>query len=387
MKKITVLLIILVLIPSLSGCNSTKQEVDKLSLVLAAGFDLGKDNQYIATIQILNPNKNPSGSSIGNKGSQQNQSDVIVYSMEGRSPRDAISKLSTELGNNLFFGHSKYTVIGKDLAETGMDLIADTLLRNYDTRANTIMLIANGKASDIISATTSENKISANVVEQLIKLQKNYGYAPVVSRLDFANSLYNKNSAPVLGVISMEKNNEYATLKLAGTAIFDKNKLAGFMDMYQTRGMQWIKGNVKDGSVAVPLPNKKIVVFSILSSKSKIKSKIENGKLVMEISVKEEGNVVEMTAPFDPMKNYKDMDTLSSLQSHAIEGEIQTALEAAQKQYGLDIFNFSGTIKREHPEYWNKIEKDWNKLFPDIKVKVYVNAEVKRTGFFSKSIK
>lgn len=382
MRKIIAVLMILILTISLAGCKGTKHEINKLAVVLAVGFDLSIDNKYILTVQVLSTQKNSSNS----MGGQQNQSDVIVYSMEGVTPRDAISKLSTELGSPLFFGHSKYTVIGKDLAQDGMDLYIDSSLRSQNTRANTPLLVTNGKASDIVRTITSENKIPAIVVDQLIKLQANYGYAPIVSRLDFINALYSKKSAAIIGVINLKKNNEYDTLKLAGTAVFDGDKLVGFMDMYQTRGMQWMRGKVKNGSVVVHLPDKKIVAFSILTAKSKIKPVIENGKLTMEVNIKEEGNIEEMTAPFDPMKNHKDMDRLSKLQSEAIEKEVRISLEVAQNQYKLDIFNFSGIVKREKPEYWSKIEKDWDSIFPNIKVKVYVDSSVKRPGLFSKSI-
>ena len=209
---------------------------------------------------------------------------------------------------------------------------------------------------------------------------------PVINRVDFANALYNKTSAPIMGVINVQNENGNNVFNLAGTAVFHKDKLIGFMDMYQTRGMQWIKGKVKSGEVVVDLPDKKKVVFPLISSKSKIKSIIKNGVLTMEVNIKEESNIHEMTENLDTIKDYKLIDKLDKWQSEAIAKEAELAVYAAQKQFKLDIFDFSGVIKRDNPDYWSKIEKNWDSVFPNIKVEINVDAKVRRTGIMSKPI-
>lgn len=388
MKRITSILIIIVFTFSLVGCSESKRELNELALVLAIGWDLTEDNKYLASVQILNSQSDSSTSMSGqNKNGQQISSDVLVYTMKGDTPHDIISKLSTELGKNIFFSHSKYTVIGSDLAKSGLNLLVDSLLRHTDAREDNILLVTKGKASDIIKTITSEDKIPANVVKNLIRLQLNYGYIPVISRLNFANALYDKTSAPILGVINLQKDTTSNIFNLSGTAVFNKDKLVGFMDMYQTRGMQWIRGDVKTGTILVHLPDNKIINFQILTVKSKIKSIIKDGTLIMEVNISEEGNIHEMTENLDPMKDYKVMDNLSNLQSEAIAKEAKLAVYAAQKQFKLDIFDFSGIIKRDNPDYWNKIENNWDNIFPNIKVEINVNSSVKRPGFISKPIK
>jgi spore germination protein KC len=387
MKKIVAVLMTLVLIITLVSCKGAKHEINKLAVVLAVGFDLTRDNKYLFTVQVLNTEKESSSSSMGqNKNEQQNPSDVIVYSMEGETPNDAITKLNRQLANTLFFGHTKYTVIGNDLAQAGMALFVDEALRGYDRRVDSILLVTEGRAQDIVKIVTNEDKIPANVVNGLIKNQANCGYIPVVSRMNFANALYSKTAAPTLGVIRLRENNGNKVFDLGGTAVFNKDKLVGYMDINQTRGMQWINGKVKNGNIAVSLPNNNFVDFYILTGKSKIKSKMENGELVIEIKIKEEGNIQTITMPVDPMKDYKIMDKFSEIQGDAIEKEAILALQAAQKKYKLDIFDFSGVIKRDNPEYWNKIQKNWSDVFPNLKVKIYVDAKVRRPGLISKPV-
>ena len=151
MKKIISILSIIFFTFSLVGCIEAKTELNNLSVVLADGFDLTKDNKYLLTVQVLSTQKNSSSSMGGqSKGGQQISSDIIVYSVEGETPTDAISKLSIKFGNELFFGHSKYMVIGKDLAQAKLDLLVDAMLRGHDTRLDNVLLVTKGKASDIV---------------------------------------------------------------------------------------------------------------------------------------------------------------------------------------------------------------------------------------------
>lgn len=386
MKKLISILIIIVFTFSLVGCKESKQEIDKLAVVLATGLDLTEDNKYLITVQILNAQKS-AGGSMGNprSGEGQNPADVIFYSAEGDTIDDSIAKMSVKLGNSLFF-HSKYTVIGKKLAQYGMELTIDALTRGFDTRLGNVLLVTGGNASDIVKNVTSEDKIPANTVEKLINIQGKYGYCPIINRVKFVNSLYNGTSAPITGVINLKRNDGNIVFDLSGTAVFDKNKLVGFMDMYETRGMQWTKSGVKSGEIVTYFPDNKIIDFTILDSKGKSKFVLKNGKPVIKIDITVKSNLYQTTEKIDPVKNYKVMDELNDLQSAAVIREVQLSAYAAQKQFKLDILNFSGAIKRDNPDYWSKIEKNWKEVFPNIKVEINVNSQVKRPGLISKPI-
>lgn len=389
MKKYYFIFIILIFAFSTTSCKGTKREIEKLAVVMASGVDITSAGKYIFTIQVLNPQKESLGSmGAGSSGGQQILSEVMIYSAIGNSPVDAINHLSIILGKSLIFGHSKYVVVGKDLAQSGLYLLMDILHRIYNIRPDKPVFVTRGKASDIISAKTNEDKIPADVIDNLSKIQSIAGYAPVVSRLDFVDALSSKSAAPILGVIDLNKNNHIdGAFTMAGTAVFRKDKLAGFMDINETRGMQWIMGRVKSGGITVSLKNNGIITFDIITSQSKIKPVIKNNNITMLVTIKETGNIIEMSDTLDPMKNPKIMDDLSKLQDKAIEKEAKLALNAAQNKFRADIFDFGGIIYRNNPVFWKKIENDWENIFPNIKVKIKVISSLKRPGIISKPIR
>lgn len=386
MKKLISIFIIVIFTITFTGCKESKQEINQMGVVLTSGFDLSPDGKYIFTVQILNTQ---SGSSAGSKQDvQQGSSDVVIFTSLGDSPLTATTNLAENYGKPLFFGHSKYVILGEKLAESGVSLFMDAVFRIRTTRPDTIILITKGKASDIVKAAVPDEKIPADKIENLAMFQSSKGFSPMVSRLQFANVLLNKTSAPILGLVDMK--NEFNTdnvFDLSGTAVFKNDKLIGYMDINETRGMQWINGKVQTGTIKANLPDGNVVNFYILKSKSKIKPILKNGSLSMQINIKEEGNLIELSAPLNPMENYKVMDELSTFQSNAIKSEVLLALNTAQKKYKADVFHFGEIINENYPDFWDKIKSNWPSIFPNLKIDVNITSQVKRPGIISKPMK
>lgn len=388
MKKLISIFMIIITTISATGCKGIKQEIETLAVVMASGYDLIEDNTYMITVQILNTQKESSSKMGSQKGvSGQIQTDVLVYSATGISPFDAIKNISTILGKPLFWGHSEFTVLGQELAEAGLSLYIDASLRSALIRPNTPLLVTKGRASNIISNVTKDSKIPADAIENLMKTQEITGLSPVVSRLDFVNALSSKTGTSILGVVEMN-NMQYtdAKFKMAGTAVFKKDKLIGYLNAKETRGMQWIRGKVKTGSISFLNQANEIVTFEILKASSKVKPILKDDSVIMQISINEKGNLKEINANLNPMENYKVMDELNEVQEKAIKKEIELALNAAQKELNADIFDFGGIIYRSYPEVWKKLENNWEHIFPTIEVDINVNSNLQRPGMISKPI-
>lgn len=386
MKRFISIFILITFIFTLSGCRKSKQELNELGVVLNSGFDLSSDGKYIFTAQILNTQGDTAATSKNN--TNETSSDVVVFSALGDTPYSAANNLGESYGKPLFFGHSRYIVLGENLASSGLSLFIDSLLRIRTTRPDTLLLVTKGMAADIVKASTSNERIPSNEIENIHKFQNVKGYSPMVSGLEFANSLSNKTSAPILGTIALK--NKYGTdntFDVSGTAVFKGDKLIGFMNDTETRGVQWVRGRVQGGIILGYFSPNKLISFFQLQSKSKITPILKGNSISIQIDIKSEGNVVEMSAPLNPMKNHKIMYELNASLSNAIKNEILAALNTAQKKYKLDIFNFGNTIEQKYPDFWNKNKKNWSSIFPNIKIDVNVTSNVNRPGVISKPVK
>lgn len=388
MKKFICIFISITIVFSSAGCMGAKQEVEKLGLVLAIGYDLTPENKYKLTFQVLNPEKESLQTMSSYKSGQQNPTDVIVFSCEGDTPYDAVSHLSTDYGRNLFLGHSECLVIGKELAQSGISIATDTIFRGQQARPDNVLLLAKGEASDILRFEPIDEKIPADSIKNLLKAQSLRGYSPIVSRLDFINALSSKTASPILGVIDINRDfNKENTFDLSGTGVFKKDKLIGYMDINETRGMQWIKGKVKDGTITTTNVDGSKITFFLLTAASKIKPEVENDKVTIKVNINLESDILEMQSNLDPMKNPKVMDDLAELQSEAVKREVKLALNAAQNKFDADIFDFGSLVHKKYPKSWSKLEKNWDNIFPNIKVEVDVSSNIKAPGIISKPIK
>jgi len=386
MKRFISIFILIMILIFTTSCKGTKEELEKLAVAVAIGYDITSEGKYMLTAQILNPQKDSSGGMMGKKaGSQKTATDVVVYDAIGDSISACKGQLTTKLGKELNYGHINFIVIGRKMAESGISVVLDAALRGYKMRPDTPLLVTKGNAFDIIRATSVQDKIPANEVDNILRLQSSFGFTNTVSILNFANALSSKTDSPVTGVINLSKNNDAdETFEVAGTAVFKEDKLIGFMDMNETRGMQWINGKVQLGYITTLSLDEGKVTFEIIRSSSKIKPSIKTDSYIMLINVKEESVIGEMTGVLDPMKAPEIMDRLEMRQNDAITNEIKLAINIAQKKFGADIFGFGEMIHRDYPKEWTYIEGQWKEIFPNLNIEVKVNSRLKRPGYISK---
>lgn len=313
MKKIITLFLILCVLP-LSGCAKIKTELNGLSLVLCSGIDLSEDGRYLYTVEVLNT-QSFQNSSGGNKAQAPT---INIFSSEGYTITEAFNNASIISGKPLFFAHSRLVVVGERLAKYGLSDMMDKLFRHYTIRPDGLIFVTKGNAKDIVSTYTPDQGIPAEKLRNMSNQQKITGYSISYSRLELVKKLTNKSHAAAIGLISLRPDQKFSNrFNMYGAGVFKKDKLVGYLDSSETRGLQWVNGTITNGSIRVPLPNGKRVVFDILNSKSKIKPIIKGNNLTVEINVKEESLISETNNNVDLMKHYKQMDKLAELESNA----------------------------------------------------------------------
>lgn len=388
-KCISILMAVLIAF-SIIGCSKIKVEIEKLSVILALGFDIDSDNMYVLTAQILNIKKESNGN-LGSQSVQQKiPSDVMIFTAKGKTPFEAITNISNYLGKELFYAHGQYVIIGSSLAKHGVNDVINTILRNPEARPNSLLLLTKGKASTIVSAKTVDTTIPANSIKDLVQMQSIKGFSSAISRLTFANALLSRTSAPILDIVDRStkiNNNDDNTFMTAGTAVFHNDKLIGYLNSTETRGINWIKGKVQDGLIVSDSKLNKQVSFSILKSTSKITPIVKGKKITMRITIEQDSNIHELTNNLDPMKNPKVMDELGSIESKTIAKEVNLALNKSQKKLNADVFDFGDILHRSYPQVWRKLYKNWQNIFPTIKIKLKVISNLRSPGKISKPIK
>jgi len=385
--------LILSLTLALGGCWN-RREISSLAFVMAAGLDKGRaDDQVTLTVQILKPGEVRGITGMGGRGSSSSQA-VWVAQMSGQTVFDAVRKFTFLANRKLFWPFSYVLIIGEEMAKAGIAPHIDFFDRDYETRRNLFVAVAKGPAAAVIQARHEQEKIPAQAIEQMIKAGAATSMVPVVRLNDFLKALASKSSQPFAPAVEVfyeekqegevgnetEEEKKVLRFKTGGAAVFKEDKLAGWLDIYETRGLLWVLGKVKSGILVVPAPGRQghDVSLEIIRAESKIKPELKDGRVIITVEVKEDSNLGDQTLPED-LARPEMFELLEQAQARAIEREIRAAIQKA-RAWGVDIFGFGEAVHRKYPKEWRELEKRWGEVFPDIEVNIVVKAKVSRLG-------
>lgn len=373
--------IVLILTLALTGCWNW-HELNTLGIVMASGFDLAPDGKISVTMQIVRPGEisNPR-SEKGSAGSEA----VWVVTSTGDTVFDAVQNATMKVDRKLFWPHNKVFVIGEDLAREGVSPVLDWIDRDPESRRLPKLLVARGRAQDIMEVESELENVSALYLENLVNVSDNTSMAVEVRIHDFLKMLVSEGRDPYASRIELLDGEKKQTI-LTGAAVFRKDWLAGWLDRSETRGLLWVLGKVKSGVIVVPSPleKEKKVSLEIIRANSRIEPIIkENGLPAIIVKIQEEGNLAEQMS-VDDLTKPENWYLLEEYQAAAIENEVKTVLHVAQNELGTDIFGFGEAVHRQYPQVWQELKDSWPQIYPSVEVEVIVSAKLRRTGISTK---
>lgn len=384
------LTIILLCLTLLTGCWSRK-ELNELGIVLAVALDQDpQSNGILLTAQVVKPEAlKQEGSSGGEK------EPVQLVTAKGTTIADAIKNMSKELDRKPFFSHNKLVVIDEQLARKGLLPLLDFWGRSSEIRPILWLFIAKGvPAREILSEKHGIENIQATYLNALIRRSTFHSEASTPSLLEFLKNLGSGTNDPIAGALeivqtlpSAAKEGAAKGISLSGTAVFKKDKLAGFLNDRETRGLNWVTGEIKNGMIQVPSPKEpgKLITINIKGATSHIKPELKDGNYSFTIKITEEGDIAEQQS-LDDISKLPVLAEINQAQQQAIEAEVRDTINKVQKEYGADIFGFGKVLYDNCPDEWQKIKADWPDIFPQVEYTLKVTTKIRRTGLLQKSV-
>ncbi|MGM0881630.1 MAG: Ger(x)C family spore germination protein [Bacillota bacterium] len=385
------IVLFLCIMPLLTGCWN-RRELKDLSIVTAMGVDkVPETNKYKVSFQIVNPGTVATGVVAG--GGSQIATPVTVYTGTGNNLFGAIRKASQKVPRQLFFAHLQLLVIGESLAKQGIQDLFDFFERSHEIRLTTMVLVARGsEAESIVRVLTPLEKIPANDIagkmkstskiwSENIKVELDDVIKPLISAGEPIISGVKIVGDPAVGNKSsnMRQTNLPTRVDITGIALFKNGKLKRWLNGDEGRGALWIRNKMKSTVVDLDCKDKKDAIgIEIVRSHTKVNVKVQNGKPVFDIHIREEGNVSEARCPLDLSKG-EEITKLEKQWALETKKEVRKAVKTAQSEES-DIFGFGEAVNRENPKAWKKMKKEWGKTFAKSKVDVKVDAFIRRSG-------
>jgi len=368
-KRVVSILLILVILFSIAGCWDAS-EINELGFVLSVAIDK-VDDQYKVTAQIAKPDtysKTPSGGQAQEKPFWQ-------ISANGRSVFEAIRNMAAISPRRIFWAHIKVIIIGGTLAKSNIHDVLDFFTRNPELRLRTLVAVTPGDAGKLLETVPMMEKDPGADLESVIENKSLTGKGYRIMLKNFLEDYLDPNSNPVASRIILTKNEGKPALKLSGAAVFHRNKLAGWLDEQETKGLLWIKKEIRSSIVVVKCPyDGRPVTVEVKSGDTSIQSSVENGVPSFQIKVKATCNLVEQGCTTD-FSNEENLRKLEEVLASEIQKDIQSTITTAQDMK-VDFLGFNEVMHRQHKQDWLQLSENWPEVFSEASFKIDVKTDI-----------
>lgn len=366
-----------------TGCWD-RQEVNDLAIILAAGIDKGKGNLLELSVQVYIPSPPSGGDQSGMGSTSKTGGKTLVRSAEGTTFADAVSKLQEKLPRRIFWGHDDTFIFSDEVAKGDIREHIDFIMRAPAPRERANVFISKGPAKDVLALIPPLERSSAEVLRELAKGQTGLK----VSVKDLAEMMIGDAQAaalPLIHILPAEPgtNPKQTVAYIHGSAVIKKGRMIGMINDRTTRGLLWLRDEVKTATVTIkPEEGPGYVTLTLLRSWTQLVPRIDGDRWSMTVKLETEDDVVQNTTNI----NLVDPEVTERMENQ-LEAEIakrvRTALVQPQTQLNADIFGFAEAFHRKYPKEWKKAKDRWDEIFPKVEVTIVARSKILRTGLAS----
>lgn len=370
------LMLLFAAISLISGCWNYR-EIDEMTIIQGVAID-HEDEKFIITIESITP-----------KGGQDMDMVADLTTTEGATIFDAIRNLIMQTGRRVYWAHAKVIVISEQVAREGVTPVLDYVTRDAEIRENMWLVLSREKdAKTLFEGKDRMHDTISIHMDDMLQNQKSISKYNAVELWRFLDDLTADGISPTMPMANLKIKGDEKVPLINGIAIFKKDKMVGWLDGIEARSLLLTKGELKGGLFIIPNVGKTNtdVTLEIFKSKTKTKPSLIDDQLTMEINVKMEVNIAEITGTEDFIGE-QGRKLLKKEAEGLLETQMKRTIAKVQKQWRSDVFDFGGVVQREMPEYWKTVKENWEEHFANLDVKVNVDINIRGSALTSKPIK
>lgn len=385
MKKIKWLLPFF-LVFLVTGCYNYR-ELNQLALTSAIGIDKVEEG-YQVTVQVLNTQKQGSDSN-----SSGDQPKFVIYQTKAETIQKALREVILESPRRLYVNHIDMLLISEEVAKDGIQEILDFFARNTEFRKQFLVVISQEKKTeDILEVLTPLEVLNAkNIKDSILADTKYFGMSMNVTYEELLNTYLNQRTDIVLPSVKIigkgKKGDKQENIKssipdtsveLAPLAVFQEDKLLGYLNIEQSRSLNYVRGNIQNSILTYKCGENQLFSTEVISSK--IKTKVDSKTPKIMISVTGSGNIKEINCDVDLTKS-KTITQLQQTINQKMEQDILKDINEIIDTYHTDVFGFEELLYKNSPKQYQKLKKKYGeKLLEEIEVEVKVQIKLLTKG-------
>ena len=360
----------------LTGCWD-RIEINDRAIVLGMAIDRDERGQFLVTLSVADPARFPRPGQQG--GSQVGQKPVNYVQGQGRTLADALSLIQEVEPRRFFYSHLKSVLIGEEAARRGIGPLLDFLARDAQPRLELLVAVTPGKAGPVLMAASPPlESLPADALRELIQLR----LGVVVPLHRVLRALYEPGEEPVLPRVELypvvNDGTPVQGWRINGAGVFQGDRLVGWLDYGQVRGLMWLRGEIQRGTLTVDMQGG-AVSLRLLRADTHLRPLVEGDRVVMEVRIRTEDDLVdnpegiEVTSP-------AAIRQIERLAAQEIVERAEGARRVVQQRLRADVLGFGAVLRRQAPAAWAQLGPSWSEVFPRVEVRYDVEVFVRRPG-------
>ncbi|WP_236687192.1 Ger(x)C family spore germination protein [Ornithinibacillus californiensis] len=372
-----ILVMLLLSIVLLSGCWD-RYELQDLAIITAAAIDVVEDEQIRISVQIFIPRAITSGET----GEDPSTGSTFVREGVGKSLAQAVADLQTNIPRKLFWGQCRIFIFGKELAEMGIQKEIDFLVRHPSPRGISNLYVSQEEAKRMLELIPPLERYSGEALRKLS--QQEIGIDTTLKDVDVKLAGDSQSIAlPIIKVLVSPEESRQGNQSIPvidGTAVFQRDKMVGALNMEETSWLLWLIRTLKNGTISVmPKGNEEEVVMMPISGNVKFNPHISKNTWNMTFSLEVEANVIQN----ETLLNLHNENTVKQFEKEiekVLKENLTQTMEKLQQEFHTDILDFGKRFHRKYPDEWKKVKNNWVEKYPEVNVTIHVNAKINKTG-------
>lgn len=363
--------------PLLFGCVKTVNLQDR-AIVQGVGVDY-KDGQYQITMQIFS--SDGSGGQTIIDSSQQN---AKIITCSGKTISEAVEDTAISQGKEFFLGHNRLVILGESAAKLPLSESLSYFINTMDARADVNVLVAEKSASEILNADINQGILPALTIEKTVQNASDSGKISEVLLIDVLRSLATEHQSaliPIIAAVDGEaQDKKLKTIELTGMAVFSKEVYQGRLDEGETRGMMFLRDEIKQTFYPIFNEDFKELSVELYRSRTKIIPDIRGEDLHFIVDVAANGMVQEKVLWEGKRFDVESLERAEADIEEKIRTECEKAFEKAVLEYQSDVFYLGDMVWKDQPKLWQSLQNQWGENIGRIRLSYRVQVDIDRTG-------
>ncbi|MFD1177917.1 Ger(x)C family spore germination protein [Paenibacillus puldeungensis] len=353
----------------LTGCWDS-QEIDELSIILGVAID--KDNNMISlTYQHL----------VARESKRNMYVNVTTTSPE--SIQMTSREQTKQVARAPLFNFIRLILISDEaIKQNQINQLLDHYMRTYKVSRKSVIMIVRGRAKEALDKLGKHQELPSIGLEALAD---NSMVNSKILRKTTLGDLSKHISQNVDFMIPKLDINDSNILSGAAVIRGKTKKFAGWLEEDDVVGINWMLGKTKGNILKANEPEtEKTLVFEVDKVKSKIIPRLQGQELSFLVRIKTDLRVSETLDLTSDLLKEPFIRSAKEAAQEAIISKARHSLNILKKEMKVDVLGFGAKLKVKYPDYWDRVEKNWQDTFSEVPIEVQVKAEIKRSGAYTK---